>query len=158
MGHASLLREQFGIPVALSAADLPLVHAASLCVPPACTPLGRLTRGSLIRQMAKSRYPGFTPDFFLPDGLPPSVNLIPCPGHTPGSCALLIGESLFAGDAAMRIISTGMPWFAEDSAAAWQSLIRISGIARCTVYPGHGHPFRIEKLQHIIKQKQRNFL
>lgn len=35
VGHASLLREQFGIPVALSAADLPLVHAASLCVPPA---------------------------------------------------------------------------------------------------------------------------
>ena len=63
VGHASLLREQFGIPVALSAADLPLVQAASLYVPPACSPLGRLTRGSLIRQMAKSRYPGFTPTF-----------------------------------------------------------------------------------------------
>ena len=106
----------------------------------------------------KEKHVPFSPAFLVPDGLPPSVNFIPCPGHTPGSCALLIGESLFAGDAAMRIISTGMPWFAEDITAAWQSLIRISGIARCTVYPGHGHPFRIEKLQHIFKQKQRNFL
>lgn len=157
VGHAALLREQFGIPVAISAADLPLVRASSICVPPACTALGMLTRRSLTHQMDRSHYPAFTPDFFLPDGLPPSVSLIPCPGHTPGSCALLIGENLFAGDAAMNITFPGMPWFAENAAAAWHSLLRLSDAACRMVYPGHGRPFRIEKLRHI-KHKQRNAL
>jgi hydroxyacylglutathione hydrolase len=68
-----------------------------------------------------------------------SVEVLHTPGHTPGSCCFLIGESLFTGDTlfAGAVGRTDLPGgvFVDLS----NSLQKLMGLpAHIDVYPGHG--------------------
>lgn len=149
VGHAEELRRRFGIPIALDAGDFPLVEAASLAHPPARGAFSELVRRQTLRMESKNAYPPFTPDFVLPDGLPPSVRRFFCPGHTAGCSAFLIDGCLFAGDAVMGLVRPDAPWYADDFARAGQSLGSLAQVSCHTVYPGHGRPFAASQLQRL---------
>ena len=126
IGHAKLLQARYGIPCALSPADLPLAARTD---------------------------PQLQPAFHIPEGLPPSAAALPCQGHTAGSCALRVGADLFVGDAVTARPLLRLPRRMDDPAAALQSLRQLCLCGAKTVYPAHGRPFSIERLRRfVIKQ------
>jgi glyoxylase-like metal-dependent hydrolase (beta-lactamase superfamily II) len=84
--------------------------------------------------------------------VPGEPQVILAPGHTPGSCALLVEDRdvLFCGDVlATRNIFTqqeGEPQLLgsadEDHDEARASLARLEGLGSVTLLPGHGNPWR----------------
>lgn len=81
-----------------------------------------------------------------------SARVLHTPGHTPGSCTLLIdGCHAFAGD---LVSTTGSPhiqrFFADDWGQLGQSILRLKQVAPQFVYPGHGRrPLSIEELNRL---------
>jgi len=73
--------------------------------------------------------------------------VIPVPGHTPGSIAILLdsGEAI-VGDIAMRMIGRskkpGRPILAWDLALNEESVRRLAALNPRLVYSGHGGPFQ----------------
>ncbi|WP_319563279.1 MBL fold metallo-hydrolase [Marispirochaeta sp.] len=87
--------------------------------------------------------------------------IVPMPGHSGGSIALLLeNEAAFIGDAAFNILPWSVvPPFADDPknlVTSWRYLLQ-SGAER--FYPGHGKPFSRDKLaaslERLIKKAQR---
>lgn len=86
--------------------------------------------------------------------VPGEPRVIVAPGHTPGSCALLVEDRgvLLCGDVlATRNIYTGRegnPQLLgpadEDHDAARASLGQLEGLGSVTLLPGHGNPWRGE--------------
>jgi glyoxylase-like metal-dependent hydrolase (beta-lactamase superfamily II) len=100
------------------------------------------------------------PDVLLEDGaaLEPfglAATVLHTPGHTPGSCCLVVAEAeagalAFVGD---LLSATGRPhvqrYFAHDWALIPDSLARLQAIRPAWVYPGHSHPLSGEDLQRL---------
>lgn len=144
IGHAAALQEYYGIPAALHPADLALVK------PPA--PDIRAVRSG----RKKEKHVPFSPAFLVPDGLPPSATPIPCPGHTAGSCALLVEDCLFAGDAVMSFLHPALLGYSENPQAARDSLLRLARLDCSMIYPAHGRPFPMERLRYLADKIQRS--
>jgi len=75
------------------------------------------------------------------------------PGHTPGSTAYLLGDLLFSGDAVVSRHGSPAPpprLFSLNPGEALRSILRLRGMRISNVYPGHGDPFRGEKLEAFI--------
>jgi len=81
--------------------------------------------------------------------LPGSPRVVHAPGHTPGSCAILVESrgALITGDAldTLDVVSghegpTISPFY-SDRAQAIESLARIERLPGTVVLPGHGEPF-----------------
>lgn len=144
IGHAAALQEHYGIPAALHPADLALV------MPPA-QDIGAVRSGRKTEKHAP-----FSPAFLVPDGLPPSATPIPCLGHTAGSCALLVEDCLFAGDAVMSFLRPALPGYSENPQAARDSLLRLARLNCSMIYPAHGRPFPMERLRHLAGKMQRS--
>ncbi len=96
---------------------------------------GSLMAGIFASIMA---YPEDLPEFkelgddntIFVDGL--TIETIHLPGHTPGSMAYVIGDTVFTGDAALGHESSVAPvhWaFSADSGQAWESLSKLKGRA-----------------------------
>ena len=126
IGHANLLQTRYGIPCALSPADLPLASQTDAQLSPA---------------------------FHTPEGLPPSAAALPCAGHTAGSHALRVGEHLFVGDAVTVRPFVRLPRRMDDPDAALQSLRQLCTCGAKTVYPAHGRPFSIERLRRFVTKQ-----
>jgi glyoxylase-like metal-dependent hydrolase (beta-lactamase superfamily II) len=83
-----------------------------------------------------------------PVALAPGLTLIPVPGHTRGSTALLADDTyLFTGDhlwgsedGTRLSASRGVCWYSW--AEQRRSLARLLDYRFCWVLPGHGHRFR----------------
>ena len=75
-----------------------------------------------------------------------SARVIPVPGHTPGSVAVLLdsGEAI-VGDIVMRMFGRnpkpGRPFVAWDLARNEESVRRLAALNPHPVYAGHGGPF-----------------
>jgi glyoxylase-like metal-dependent hydrolase (beta-lactamase superfamily II) len=102
---------------------------------------GDVSSGSLMAEVFASvmAYPDDLPDFqelehdstIFVDGL--TIETIHLPGHTPGSMAYLIGDTVFTGDAALGHEDSLAPvhWaFSNDQGQAWESLARLKGRAK----------------------------
>ena len=75
--------------------------------------------------------------------------VLPLPGHTAGSLALLLdsGEA-FIGDAAFNIFPRStVPPFADDPATLVESWKILLAGGATTFYPGHGRPFGRDRLE-----------
>jgi len=91
--------------------------------------------------------------------LPGRPRAIHTPGHTKGSCVLVSGRTLFAGDAlATMDITTGRrgprigPGFInDDSEQALESLSKLEGVDVDTVLVGHGEPWT-DGLDEAVRQ------
>lgn len=111
-----------------------------------------------------AKYPAVTPDITISgkyDLKKYGINgfILPTPGHTKGSISVIINETdAIVGDTLMGISKKSVfPIFAnntKDLLKSWEKLINI-GCEK--FYPGHGAPFRIEKLMKSYEKEKRKF-
>ncbi len=104
------------------------------------------------------RVPPFSVDFTLSDGETVTlcgmeISVMGTPGHTAGSCCLLVGDALFSGDTLFcrDCGRTDLPTGSET--ALRESLRRLARLPNRTVYPGHGMPTTLqeEKLYGVLR-------
>jgi glyoxylase-like metal-dependent hydrolase (beta-lactamase superfamily II) len=95
-----------------------------------------------------------------PVELAPGATIIPVPGHTAGSCCLLVdGQYLFSGDHAAFDPARGHVYAFRDACwYDWRELAR--SMRRLAEYdfefllPGHGHPCRFEKSEMRVQVRR----
>lgn len=141
-GCAAELRARSGRPVALHAADAELARTGQSGVLAVQTDLGRL-----IRPFINEPFPAFEPDIVFREAFPLDPYgvrgaVLPTPGHTPGSCSVVLasGEAVI-GD----VLRGSMLWpnrarphfFCNDPDRNARSIARLAreGLLRC--HPGH---------------------
>ncbi|MBA3850564.1 MAG: hypothetical protein C0502_11315 [Opitutus sp.] len=141
-GCAAELRARSGRPVALHAADAGLARTGQSGVLAVQTDLGRI-----IRPFVNEPFPAFEPDIVFREPFPLAPygvqgNVVPTPGHTPGSCSVVLarGEAVI-GD----VLRGSMLWpnrarphfFCNDPDLNARSIARLAreGLLRC--HPGH---------------------
>ena len=143
-GSAAALRRITGAPIAIHSADADAIACGE-------TILGETRgRGRLLAPLFPwlERYlqPEPTPpDLLVNDGdtlasFGLSATVFHTPGHTPGSCSLLVDGCLaFVGD---LLSGGGRPhpqrYFADDWGAIRDSLSRLQSLQPAWIYPGHG--------------------
>lgn len=160
-GSAAALHRLTGVPVAIHAADAPAMAGGE-------THLGTARgRGRLLSRLMPwieraVRPQGIEANLLLADGDTLDAYGIPArvlhtPGHTPGSCCLLVAEgALFCGD----LLSTaGAPHLQHLYAADWAQLAasfqRLQGLSVERAYPGHGtRPLTGRELQDLLAAHQ----
>jgi glyoxylase-like metal-dependent hydrolase (beta-lactamase superfamily II) len=165
LGLAERLREQTGAAVWIHEADAPMLasprkankiakpersmlpylvrHPAMLGVPLKLARSGAFTTPAV--RTVNTFHPGTTLD------VPGRPQVIPAPGHSPGSVAFLFadhgmictGDALvtydaITGERGPRIVCGA---FTHDSATALRSLATLAEIDVPVVLPGHGEPF-----------------
>ncbi len=153
-GSAGALRRITGAPVAVHQADAEAMAMGK-------TYLGNVRgRGWFVRALLPvverlSRPEPISADILFEDGdqlqeFGLQARILHTPGHTPGSCALLVEDRLaFVGD---LISSTGVPHVQRYFACDWSQLARsvlcLKKLEPEWVYPGHGkRPLLGEQLQ-----------
>lgn len=172
-GNAERLREQ-GARVLAHAADVPYLAGArrrrsNVRVVP------HLRHPWYARYMARvvakgvTRTPAVARLDELADGevvdVPGSPKVIHAPGHTAGSCALLLEHEsvLFTGDALVTIdLDNGAPGprvirgpHTDDAEQALESLAELAATRAQTVLPGHGEPWT-EGVEEAVKIARRD--
>ena len=78
--------------------------------------------------------------------------MVETPGHTTDHIALLVGDTMFCGDAAMNgfpSIRRVIIWIGnkEQFKHSWE---RIIGLAPRVLYPAHGKPFKTSDLKKYL--------
>ncbi|MCL2300397.1 MAG: MBL fold metallo-hydrolase [Firmicutes bacterium] len=152
--NAAWLAAQLGVPVAMHAADVPLLAQAPL--PKARTLLGYLlvggmwlqqapVAGPVVSRLLDNAVPAFEPAVLLRDGdslaaYGVDAVVLALPGHTMGSIGLLVGDSnLLVGDALMNILRPQKAPHYLDRAAMERSAERLSAFGGgAVVHFGHG--------------------
>ena len=150
-GGAARLQRELGIPVVAGAGDAPALAAganAKLC------PVGAMARRRHARDQAARFEPlvaDVTVDAPTPLGALPGLEglpgrLVPVPGHTPGSLALVLGDAAFVGDLLRGSVvgRTATTHFYQcdlaDNARDIEALLAGPARAASTFYPGHFGP------------------
>ena len=151
-GSAAEVRDKTGAPIAVHQGDAVALRQGT-------SPAEWLRATSwlmaVVRRLAAHAGPqkvaGLEPDVILtgetrldPYGIPGRV--IPVPGHTPGSVAVLLdGGEAIVGDIVMRMFGRsarpGRPFVAWDLAMNEESVRRLAALNPHPVYAGHGGPF-----------------
>ena len=153
IGYANRLRQETGVPVHVHAADAARARGEITKPNTGWGPMKvRPFLGFMAYGLRKGGL-GIKPiaDVSTLNGeatldLPGSPHVIPLPGHTPGSIAVLVPAlgALFMGDGmTTRSVLTGvvaprLAPFTLDPATALASLDRLDGIEAAWVLPGHG--------------------
>jgi glyoxylase-like metal-dependent hydrolase (beta-lactamase superfamily II) len=161
MGSAERIRFESNGKVFAHDADVPFLRGDRRQPVPKLGPkdlrpfLMRYLFGHLIPNGA-ARYPAIEELNSFVDGeeldIPGSPRVVHAPGHTPGTCALVLEERavLFSGDALVTLdtLSGGLgphvfqPPFSEDYEEALASADRLAKVDASVVLPGHGGPWR----------------
>jgi hydroxyacylglutathione hydrolase len=95
----------------------------------------------------------FTPDLYVDDGTDLSdygldAQVVHIPGHSKGSIGILTaGGDLFCGDLLENTHKPAPGSIMDDLAAMKASIARLQTLEIGTVYPGHGSPFPMSRLQ-----------
>ena len=155
-GSAAALRRLTDAPIAMHAADIPLVSTPDLKVPRGRTDaidrVGRL----IVKFGFLLPLETFEPDICLDDGqslhrfgVPGQVILTP--GHTNGSVTFAFDDgAVFVGDAILNLIRVSFPLVWEDADAARESARSIRGLKPRAIYTGHGRAFDLQALDKFI--------
>lgn len=149
-GNAAYLRGQFGAPIAMHPDDAGMVGRGDMF-------WNRQSGNFVIRALAPilfrfTRSDRFEPDLPVEEGYDLSghgleARVLEIPGHSKGSIGILTAEgALFCGDLLENSEKPGLNSIMDDLAAANASLEHLRHFAIGTVYPGHGRPFRMERL------------
>jgi glyoxylase-like metal-dependent hydrolase (beta-lactamase superfamily II) len=156
-GSALALKRLTGAPIALHAADMPLVATPNLKIPP-----GRnATIDAFGRLIAKFGWvvplETFHPDIYLADGQSLleygiDARVIHTPGHTRGSVSFQFADgAVFVGDAILNLIRVSFPLVWEDGSAAGESACKIRSLDPRRIYSGHGRSFNLDQLDRFVQ-------
>ena len=165
-GSAAALQERTGAQVAVHALDADALRQG-IHQPDSLQATSRLLALlmgiSILRQLAApDRVPALEPDIVFHEGFRldeygVAGQVIPTPGHTPGSVSVLLdsGEAI-VGDMVMgRLMGLldkpGPPPVAWDLERNWESLRQLLALAPRIVYVGHGGPF--EDLSSLVRKR-----
>lgn len=152
-GNTAFIQRESGGKIALHADELPRISARDMTwerkgIPGVAHPF-------LPAVFRFGKDDVFTPDILLTDGMDLSPfgfpgSVITLPGHTNGSVGFLTTSGdLFCGDLLVSRTSVQLNGMLDDPAAANKSLHRLRELPLRTIYPGHGHPFRMDELQRL---------
>jgi glyoxylase-like metal-dependent hydrolase (beta-lactamase superfamily II) len=147
VGGAAWLQQRYGIPVYLPESDLKTARLSNFLL-------------AALKLNRRIELPAFS---LVPTGAAPielgglSFTFHPLPGHTPGSCALALGDLLFSGDSlyAHQTALSRMP--GEDHALLRRSLRGLFSWVEPTVrvLPGHGSSATVaEILEHNLALRE----
>jgi hydroxyacylglutathione hydrolase len=149
VGNAKWVRDTYGAPLAMSAADAPMAETGDMLASRTGTRLGRILLGALkMVGMTLADDSRFTPDVTLAEGDSLvghglDARVYELPGHSRGSIAILTADGdLFCGD----ILASGRKGPAlgpivDDRAARDASVARLCELPVVTVCPGQGPAF-----------------
>jgi glyoxylase-like metal-dependent hydrolase (beta-lactamase superfamily II) len=153
-GNAAYLREKYRTKIAIHRDDAGRVDRGdwSLNMKPKPDKFGLVFR--MVSLLIKpGPFDTFAPDVFLEDGQALSgygldATVLHLPGHTKGSIGVLTGGGdLFCGDLLDSMMGKpSFEFFIDDMAAARASLQRLRTLNVSLVYPGHGKPFRLDRV------------
>jgi glyoxylase-like metal-dependent hydrolase (beta-lactamase superfamily II) len=158
IGSARAVQEMTGAPIAMHGAERDCLERSVVRVPPGISAwsrflvsvMGRFQRRIRIEPARVDRVLGDEPVSLVEDGIP--GDLIPTPGHSPGSVSLLlVSGDCFVGDLAMNgfplRLGPGSPIFADDPARVRRSWKTLLDRGAKTIYPAHGKPFDADLLR-----------
>lgn len=151
-GNSRMLREKFGVLIAMHKADLPMVANGLIRKRKVKTLRNKFY--FLIRQIFGNKldFEKFTPDIFFADGqslmeFGLDATVLYLPGHTHGSIGILTADgNFFSGD---TFVNTGKPSTArliENQGELQMTLARLKPLNIKTIYPGHGAPFDFSEI------------
>jgi len=157
-GNAAYLRDTYGAEIGMHRDDSERVERADWRLgmkpkPDRFALIFRLLSPLALRVINSSGFDTFKPGVYLEDGqsLSPyglDAVVLHLGGHTRGSIGILTAEGdLFCGDLMSNMGRPNLHFLIDDMAAARASLERLKGLGVGTVYPGHGKPFRLERLR-----------
>jgi len=150
-GCAAELRRRTGAQIAMHAGDAPLARSGQNGVLAAQDMMGRL-----VRPFVDEPFEAFEPDLVFREGIsfePYGLRgrVLPTPGHTPGSCSVILGS----GEALIGDVLRGSfvwpnkarpHWFCHDPDLNMRSIARLAreGLLRC--HPGNFGSFPASEL------------
>jgi glyoxylase-like metal-dependent hydrolase (beta-lactamase superfamily II) len=152
-GNAAFLQAAYQAPIAMHPADAGMVELGDMS-------WGRTSNRLLLRGFPSlmriafprtGRFERFVPDLLVDDGDDLSGwgvdgTIVHMPGHSAGSIGVLMGDGDLIGGDLLSNDKAPRPQFADDRAAMAASISRLRSLGVGTVYPGHGHPFRLDEL------------
>jgi len=165
-GSAAALQERTGASVAVHALDADAlrqgIHQPD-SLQATSQLLALLMRISILRNLAApDRAPALEPDIVVHEGFRldeygVAGQVIPTPGHTPGSVSVLLDSGkAIVGDVVMGrmmglLPKPGPPLIVWDLERNWESLRQLLALSLHIVYVGHGGPFQVEGLTDLVK-------
>jgi hydroxyacylglutathione hydrolase len=154
-GNAAYLRDRYKTRIAMHQDDSERVERGdwSLNMKPKPDKVGLLFR-TVSLFIKPGPFDTFTPDVYVADGDALSAygldaTVLHLPGHTRGSIGVRTGEGdVFCGDLFDSMMGKpSFEFFIDDMAAARTSLQRLRTLDVGLVYPGHGKPFRLDRIR-----------
>lgn len=148
-GSTAEFRRHTTAPVAIHAADAPMMRRGDNGILKPASTFGRL-----FRRFLDVRFPPLEPDFLIEDEIDlaafgVSARVVFTPGHTAGSISVLtadgdaiVGDLLMGGyfGGRLRASRPGQHYFAEDAATVRSSIRKVLALAPRAIFPSHGGP------------------
>ncbi len=138
-GCAAEIKAATGAQIALHEADCPMLKEPAMFT----RAFGALAAGAQ----------GAEADIILHDGdtLPLgelTIRVLHLPGHSPGSCFFLVGDSIFSGDVLFKGCVGRTDLTGGDTEAMKRSIRKVNGLTGdYKVYPGHDAPTTLREEQ-----------
>lgn len=138
-GCAAEIKAATGAKIALHEADCPMLKEPAMFT----RAFGALAAGAQ----------GAEADIILHDGdtLPLgelTIRVLHLPGHSPGSCFFLVGDSIFSGDVLFKGCVGRTDLTGGDTEAMKRSIRKVNGLTGdYKVYPGHDAPTTLREEQ-----------
>ena len=155
--NAAYLRNKFGARIAIHSDDAGMVERGDMTwnrkpLPDKHAFIFRLMGAVIPLFVRGSAFEKFSPDFSIDEqftlaqyGFDAQILLLP--GHSKGSIGILTAESdLFCGDFLYNILGKPACYYIDDLAAYNTSLKRLKTEKVRIIYPGHGKPFKANKI------------
>ena len=161
IGSAKDIKDWTGAKVMLHQRDMHFLDDPHPTQPPGFTLWGKMIIALLKLYSPLIKIPGFEVDIVAGDvdislveyGIPGKV--VYTPGHSWGSVSVLLdsGEA-FVGDLAMNMLpmrrTPGLALFGDDIQTVKMSWRKLLDTGVRIVYPAHGKPFPVEKLNRVV--------
>ncbi|MCD4707215.1 MAG: MBL fold metallo-hydrolase [Candidatus Sabulitectum sp.] len=163
VGSASEIKSATGTKIAMHSSESKWLENPAMPAPPGVTVWGRMFMSIRRYIMPVEEVTATGVDLLVGNegisleefGIPGSV--IWTPGHTRGSLSVLLNSGdAIVGDLAMNMfplrLSPGLPIFAEDMSDVIRSWELLISKGATVIYPAHGKPFPVSKIEREIKR------
>lgn len=159
VGNAAYLQRVFHVPLAVHAADAPILAAGIDRVGHVVKPLG-----ALVRLLGDARFPNAPADVVFSDtlSLEPfgcAGNVVHTPGHTIGSSSVvlptgdaIVGDLLMGGWLGGRLFGSrpSVHYLAESPGHVLQSVSILRGLGVKRLHPGTGDVLQMDEVWHRL--------